>query len=118
MDEGLPIAYPVLERGVPVHTSDGERLGTVHHVVAAVEEDIFHGLVVSTGSMGRRFVAADQVAGLHERGVDLRIDAEAARALPQPGGAAPEYDEDPATINAWSHWIHRLTLRKDWHRRG
>ena len=46
MDEGLPIAYEVLERGVPVYASGGEQVGTVDHVVAAPEEDIFHGIVM------------------------------------------------------------------------
>jgi hypothetical protein len=117
VDEGPPIAYEVLERGVAVLASDGVQIGTVHHVVAAPEQDIFHGIVISVPGRGRRFVEAAQVSALHERGVDLRIDSAAAQGLPEPGGGAPVYDEDPATINTWSHWVHRLTLRKDWHRR-
>ena len=55
----------------------------------------FHGIVMSAGR-GQRFVVADQVASLHERGVDLRIDAAAAAALPEPhGGAAAWRDRDP-----------------------
>jgi sporulation protein YlmC with PRC-barrel domain len=46
VDEGLPIAYGVLEKGVAVLASDGERVGTVHHVVSAPEKDIFHGIVI------------------------------------------------------------------------
>ena len=69
VDEGLPIAYEVLEEGVLVYAADGEQVGTVDHVVAAPELDIFHGIVMKTG-IGPRFVAADQVASLHERGVD------------------------------------------------
>lgn len=118
MDDGLPIAYEVLEKGVPVRASDGEQVGTVHHVVAAVEEDIFHGLVISTKGGGRRFVEASDVASLHEHSVELKIDSEAAASLPEPGGGAPVYDEDPATINTWSHWAHRLTGRKDWNQRS
>ncbi len=87
MDEGLPIAYEVLERGIPVYASGGEQVGTVDHVVAAPEEDIFHGIVLRVESE-QRFVAADDVASLHERGVDLRIDAAAAAALPAPHGGA------------------------------
>jgi hypothetical protein len=117
MDEGLPIAYPVLEKGVAVLSSDGEQVGTVHHVVAAPEEDIFHGLVISAPDGARRFVEAADVAALHERGVDLRIDAEAARSLPEPGGGAPVYDEDPATQTKWSHLVRKYTGRSDWHRR-
>ncbi|MGO9488411.1 MAG: hypothetical protein ACLQBB_05200 [Solirubrobacteraceae bacterium] len=113
MDEGQPIAYPLLEKNVPVLASDGEQVGTVHHVVAAPEEDIFHGLVIATPDHGLRFVEAADIASLHERGVDLAIDAAAARALPQPGGGAPVYREDPAE-SKWEHWGRRLTLRKDW----
>ena len=58
MDEDRPIAYTVLGGGVPVLGSDGEQVGTVHHVVAAPEKDIFHGIVVATGGFGRRFVEA------------------------------------------------------------
>ena len=115
MDEGLPIAYPVLQRGVPVISRDGEQVGTVHHVVAAEQQDIFHGLVISTGRLGRRFVPAEDVAELHERGVDLRIPASEIAELPPPGGAAPAYREDPAATS-WQHWSRRLTGRNDWHR--
>jgi hypothetical protein len=117
VDEGLPIAYALLDQGVPVLASDGEQVGTVHHVVAAPEKDIFHGLVITASAGGRRFVEAADVASIHERGVDLKIDCAAAQGLPEPGGAAPVYDEDPAALSTWSHWAHRLSGRMDWHRR-
>ena len=116
VDEGLPIAYEVLEKGVPVLASDGEQVGTVHHVVAAPEEDIFHGLVISTPAHGRRFVEAADVASLHEHGVDLRIDSAAAQSLPEPGGGAPVFDEDPGEMKGWHHWAHKATMRGDWKR--
>jgi hypothetical protein len=118
VDEGLPIAYGVLDQGVPVLSSDGEQVGTVHHVVAAPQQDIFHGLVISTPGHGRRFVEAADVASLHERGVDLRIDAATAHSLPQPGGGAPAYDEDPGEMRGWHHWVHKATLHGDWKRDG
>ncbi|MDQ6817614.1 MAG: hypothetical protein M3018_09470 [Actinomycetota bacterium] len=90
VDEGLPIAYEVLAEGVPVFASGGQEVGTVEHVVAAPEEDIFHGIVMQAAGESR-FVAADQVASLHERGVDLRIDAAAAAELPAPHGGAPAW---------------------------
>jgi len=116
VDEGSPIAYEVLEKGVPVLASDGQQIGTVHHVVAAPEKDIFHGLVISTPAHGRRFVEAADVASLHERGADLRIDSAAAESLPEPGGGAPVYDEDPGEMKGWHHWRHKLTLHGDWQR--
>jgi hypothetical protein len=118
MDQDLPIAYTVLEGGVPVTGSDGQRVGTVHHVVAAPEEDIFHGIVIATGGSGRRFVEAADVASIHEHGVDLRIDSAAARDLPEPNGGAPTYSGDPGSVNTWSHWVNRLTGRTEWKRRS
>jgi hypothetical protein len=86
---------------------------------SAPSEDIFHGIVMRAGG-GRRFVAADQVALLHEHGVDLRIDAAAAAGLPEPhGGAAAWRDRVPGVKPR--HWTHILDLmtgansrRRDW----
>ncbi|HUB74810.1 MAG TPA: hypothetical protein VL979_12350 [Solirubrobacteraceae bacterium] len=116
MDEGLPIAYQMLEDGVPVLSSDGQQVGTVGAVLSAPEKDVFHGLLVKTPQHGIRFVEADSIASIHERGVDLRIDAAAARELPPPEHSAPVYDEDPAEQTKWSHLVRKLTLRKDWDR--
>lgn len=106
MDEGLPIAYEVLEPGVPVFASDGKQVGTVGHVVAAPQEDIFHGIVLNS-EHGPRFVAADQVASLHERGVDLRIDRAAAAALPPPEHGAPAWrDVEPGVKpSRWQRFV-------------
>lgn len=112
VDEGAPIAYEVLGKNVPVYSSDGESVGTVDHVVAAPSLDIFHGLVIRVGSHPR-FVDADSVASLHERGVDLRIDAAAVASLPEPHGAAPAWrDVEPgAKPSHWRHFVDTLTLR-------
>jgi hypothetical protein len=119
MDEGQPIAYLVLEDGVPVYSSDGQMVGSVDHVLAAPEEDIFHGLIIDTAS-GRRFVAADQIAELHDRGVDLLIDADAVATLPEPHGGAPaaRVNEPGVKPSRWQHFVDRFTHaetgRKDW----
>lgn len=118
MDEGLPIAYEVLDPGVPVYSSDGEMVGTVDHVVAALAEDIFHGLVIRVAS-GQRFVAADQVGSLHERGVDLAIDAAAVSQLPEPHGAAPvrRVNEPGVKPSPWRELLNKIELRPhrgDW----
>ena len=115
VDEGLPIAYQVLEAGVPVLACDGEQVGTVGSVLSAPEEDVFHGVLINTPGRGIRFVEAAAIASIHEHGVDLRIDSAAAQSLPGPEHEAPVYDEDPATMTKWSHVINKLTLRKDWH---
>ncbi len=114
MDEGLPIAYEVLENNVPVYATDGTRIGSVDHVVAAFGEDIFHGIVINTDH-GKRFVAADQVNELHEQGVDLEIDAVTAATLPVPDGAAPAWrvHEPGVKPSAWRHLLGYFTPHGD-----
>jgi hypothetical protein len=110
VDEGLPVAYGVLEKGVIVYASDGEQVGAVDHVIAAPEADIFHGIVMRTG-LGQRFVAADQVASLHEHGVDLNIEAAAVPSLPTPHGWAPSWrDREPGVKpRPWTKYVDMLT---------
>ncbi|MFN8159475.1 MAG: PRC-barrel domain-containing protein [Solirubrobacterales bacterium] len=90
MDLGAPISYLTLSEGSPVFAQDGSELGKVAEVVAAPEQDIFEGLVVSSGLLGggRHFVEASRVASLHERGVVLGIEPEAFSALPERLGGA------------------------------
>jgi len=84
---GSPISYMVLERGVAVFSSDGERLGSVVSVERDLATDIFDGIIFAAEVhfAGRRFVDAPEVGEIYERGVILRIDATAAAALPERG---------------------------------
>lgn len=84
-DLGDPISYLVLRKGVPVYSREGERLGRVVRVSAAPEANMFDGIVFDTtaGPGGHRFVDAPEVERIHERGVLLTIDAEAAASLPK-----------------------------------
>ena len=110
MDEGAPISYLALEGHVPVFADDGTEVGRLEHVVAAPEKDIFHGIVIKAD--GRlAFIAADDVASLHEHGVDLRIDRATAAAAPEPHGAAPSYhDREPGIKETpWQHILDRFT---------
>jgi hypothetical protein len=84
-DDGHQIGYKVLPRGTPVHTSDGEQIGTVHRVLDNAREHIFDGIVISTPD-GRRFVDAPEVARITAQRVTLTIDAAEARNLPEHRG--------------------------------
>jgi hypothetical protein len=107
---GAPISYLTLAEGTPVVTSDGRRIGTVHHVLAVPEDDIFDGLIVDTAD-GMRFVDAPLVDTIYEREVRLGIDSDAARTLPEPS-------ENPAALEATPDDIPEsnltLKLRRAW----
>ncbi len=97
-DPGLPISYEVLERGTAVYSSEGEQVGTVAHVLAAEEVDIFEGIVIleHRGRSGHRFVEAEDIADMYERAVMLRLDRAAAERLPEPSANPAVMHDDPA----------------------
>ena len=88
MDEGLPIAYELLEKGVPVLASDGEQVGTVDTSERAREGHLPRPLINTPGHGYSLLEAPTSIASIHEHGVDLRIDTAAAQSLPAPEQAA------------------------------
>ena len=100
-DLGAPISYLALGEGVPVYSSDGKDLGKVEHVLAEPEEDIFDGFVIDTSVLpgGHRFVDAPEVAEIHERGVVLKLDADAAERLPEPSANPGVLEADPDDLS-------------------
>ena len=95
MDLGNPVSYLVLSEGADVVSSDGHKLGTVEHVLAVPDADVFDGVIVDMrlGPGGHRFADASLVDRIHERGVVLTLDEQAAGRLPEPA-------ENPATLDA------------------
>ncbi len=96
MDLGDPVSYLVLTEGVPVMSSDGQQIGTVEHVLAVPEVDVFDGVIVDTGD-GHCFADAPDVDRLYERGVVLNLDAQAAQRLPRPGQNPASMEPDDLT---------------------
>jgi hypothetical protein len=86
MDLGEPVSYLVVEPGADVYSADGERVGTVQHVLADEENDIFDGIVIETdrGPGGLRFADAPEVAELREKGIVLTLTAAEVGNLPKP----------------------------------
>ncbi len=99
METGAPISYEVLEAGTPVYSADGQQVGTVAHVLAVEEEDVFDGIVISgeAGTLhhGHRFADADDVDRIYERAVMLKLDAAACLQLPRPTANPAVIRDDP-----------------------
>lgn len=93
-DLGGPASYLTLEPGTPVVSSDGQPVGTVAHVLADAEEDIFDGLVLDTDE-GPRFADAPLVAEMHERGVVLTVGRDEIARLPEPTANPPVMGASP-----------------------
>jgi hypothetical protein len=101
-DLGAPTSYLAVQPGTPVLSSDGKRLGRIVRVLAAPEADMFDGIVFDTtlGPGGHRFVDAPEVGQIYERGVVLKLDAEAAESLPKPGPNPAALRVNPADVIA------------------
>jgi hypothetical protein len=104
-DDGHAIGYLALARGVPVHASGGERVGTVHRVLDNEREHIFDGIVIDTPG-GRRFVDAPEVARIAERRVTLAITAAEAAQLPEDRGLRGRLEHSARRSGA--RWRRRL----------
>lgn len=95
---GQPSSYLALKPGVPVYSCDEQELGSVEHVLADPDIDIFDGIVIDRSKLpgGHRFIDAPEVEEIFERGVLLKLTAEQARELPVPEANPATMSADPA----------------------
>lgn len=72
--------------GIDVISADGDRVGTLTHVLADEATAIFDGIVIDvrTGPGGHRFVDAPQIEEFYEQAVVLTISTADVAALPEP----------------------------------
>ena len=120
MDAGLPISYQVLREGTSVYSSDEESVGSVVHVLAVEDEDVFDGIVIdqpsrdhAPGGPEHRFVDASIIDSIHEHAVTLTLTASACRDLPEPSANPAVMRDDPAD-GGTSDWGSKL--RRAWDR--
>ena len=73
-----PVSWLVIEPGWKVVATDGTEVGSVDEIVGDTGKDIFNGLAVSSGILGRpKYVPAERVAGIVEGEVRLDVPADA-----------------------------------------
>jgi hypothetical protein len=99
-DLGDPVSYLQFGADLPVFSSDGDEIGTVEHVLADAESDIFDGLVFDTrlGPGGHRFADATHVEGLYTAGAVLALSAAEAERLPEPSANPAVMDAEPDDV--------------------
>jgi hypothetical protein len=84
-----PVSWLVIEPGWSVVAADGSEVGRVDEIVGDTGKDIFNGLAVSSGLLGKpKYVPAERVAEIVEGEIQLDLSAEAVDQLddhePQP----------------------------------
>ena len=83
-----PVSWFLIERGWKVAGSDGAELGTVEEALGDENADIFDGLAVATGVLGKpRYVPSELVGQILEGEVHLTIDAARFEGLGEYDGA-------------------------------
>ena len=86
-----PVSWLVIEPGWSVETADGKDVGKVVEVVGDTGSDIFNGLAISTGLLGKdRYVPAERVGSIVEGTVRLELAESDVDRL-------EEYDRPPPT---------------------
>jgi uncharacterized protein YrrD len=115
-DLGEPSSYLNLGKGAEVYSCDGENLGEVEHVLAEPEQDIFDGIVLDTSILpgGHRFVDADQVEEIFERGVLLRLTREEAEKAPEPSANPAAMEVTPGDVAEEDEDALKRKLRRAW----
>jgi len=87
-----PVSWFVIERGWEVVGGDGGKIGTVEEALGDPERDIFDGLSIATGLLGKpRYVPAELVREIVEGTVRLSIGQDELERL-------EEYDEPRADV--------------------
>jgi hypothetical protein len=87
-----PVSWLVIERGWTVVAADGSEVGTVEELVGDTGKDIFNGVTISTGLLGRpKYVPAERVVRIIEGRVELDLTPDDVERLdehePQPPSA-------------------------------
>ena len=115
-DLGEPSSYLSLGKGAEVYTCDSEKVGKVEHVLAVPEDDIFDGIVLDKSILpgGHRFVDAEQVEEIFERGVLLKIDRATADKLPEPTANPSALEVGPDELSDPEQSALRQKLGRAW----
>jgi PRC-barrel domain len=94
VDHGGPTSFLHADPGIDVISSDGQRVGTLEHVLADERTSVFDGIVIDVvlGPGGHRFVDAPEVTEFRERAVLIAIPAADVDRLPEP-------TENPAVVD-------------------
>jgi uncharacterized protein YrrD len=79
---GDPVSWLLIEPGWTVVARDGTEVGKVEEIVGDTGEDIFNGLSVSTGLLGKpKYVPSERVQAITEGRVELDLSAQDIEAL-------------------------------------
>lgn len=102
-DDQQPVSWKTIPDNSAVFSSDGEEVGAVYEVLGSEQSDVFHGIVVRSGLLGKDVVVvADQIERLSNGRIDVTLSAEQMRDL------EPFQEEESYHIGVVGLFRHRL----------
>jgi len=103
---GDPVSWFLIEPGWKVLASDGTEVGKVHEVVGDTGKDIFDGLSISSGVLGRpRYVPAERVKSIYDGLVQLDLDPGQTERLSHYDEPPPSEEILPITASRWQRFL-------------
>lgn len=80
--EERPLAWTAILADTPVQSSDEVTVGAVREVLGSEAEDIFHGVVITSGSRGHEvLIPAEKVASITDQQLTTSLSADEIRDL-------------------------------------
>jgi hypothetical protein len=102
-EDTQPVSWLTIRAETPVFSADEEEVGSVHEVLGSEQADIFHGIVVRSGLLGKdTVVPAEQISAMTVQRIDLTLSAEEVRAL------EPFKEEESYHLGIVGMFRHRL----------
>jgi hypothetical protein len=99
------VAWLLIEPGWDVVAADGSEIGKVHEVVGDSGKDIFDGLTLSSGVLGKpRYVPSERVKRITEGLVELDMAPDEARQLEEYKEPPPSEEILPESASRWQRF--------------
>jgi hypothetical protein len=105
-DSDTPVSWFLIERGWKVVASDSSEVGAVDEILGDSSHDIFDGLSVRTGLVGKpRYVPAERVGRITEGRVELELSAAEANDLGAYEGSPVSEEVLPEGGSRWTRLL-------------
>lgn len=102
-DDEQPVSWKTIRADTPVFSVDEQEVGVVHEVLGSEQADIFHGIVLRSGLLGKdAVILAEHILALKVERIDLNLSAEQVRAL------EPFKEEESYHLGIVGLFRHRL----------
>ena len=111
--DDTPVSWFLIEPGWKILAADGSEAGEVAETVGDSTHDIFDGLTVRSGLLGKpRYVPAEEVATITEGIVRLKLSPDQVRFLREYDRPPPSEEVLPEGASWWTRFLDSFRRRR------